>query len=165
MADSTKSGQLQIRVSPKEKAAVQRAARRAGMDMSAYVLARALPALPGRFGELVDACREESSGRFALAELHDWLAALSGSELREGVSLPPRSVLAPWLTNYVAAMVEFACARRDIAPPPWTRSIEPLTEPMFGSSLMSLRLHLLTHSPPPFRRRNIYIDSSIGARV
>jgi len=31
--------------------------------------------------------------------------------------------------------------------------------------LLGLRLHLLTHSPAPFRRRNIFIDASVGARV
>jgi len=31
--------------------------------------------------------------------------------------------------------------------------------------LQSLRLHLLTHSPPPFRRRNIFIDSSPDKQV
>jgi hypothetical protein len=30
---------------------------------------------------------------------------------------------------------------------------------------MSLRLYLLTHSPAPFRRRNIFIDASVGSRV
>ena len=43
--------------------------------------------------------------------------------------------------------------------------IAPLASPVFGSKLESLRLYLLTHSPPPFRRRNIFIDASIGARV
>ena len=62
-------------------------------------------------------------------------------------------------------MVEYACARRNISPPPWTQSIVPLSEPVFGSTLVSLRLHLLTHSPPPFRSRNIFIDSTVGARV
>jgi hypothetical protein len=62
-------------------------------------------------------------------------------------------------------MVEYACAKRDAALPSWTRSIAPLVEPAFGSRLASLRLHLLMHSPPPFRRRNIFIDSSIGSRV
>jgi hypothetical protein len=162
---ATKSAQLQIRVSPAEKAAIERAARRAGLDMSAYVLARVLPALRIRFAELTEACREPASERFALAELSGWLGELSRAELREAVASPPVPGLTPYLANYVAAMVEYACARRAIAPPSWTQSIAPLAEPVFGSTLMSLRLHLLTHSPPPFRRRNIFIDSSVGARV
>jgi hypothetical protein len=41
----------------------------------------------------------------------------------------------------------------------------PLAEPVFASSLQSLRLHLLVLSPAPFRRRNIFIDSTLGARI
>jgi hypothetical protein len=43
--------------------------------------------------------------------------------------------------------------------------VKPLERPWFASSLKSLRLHLLTASPPPFRRRNLFVDSTIGDRV
>lgn len=164
MPTTAKSAQLQIRVSPAEKAAIQRAARRAGLDMSAYVLARVLPAPAGRFHELIEACRDPDRARFALAELNTWLAGLGASELPDAVAAPPTG-LSTYFANYVAAMVEYACAQHDVAPPAWTRMIAPLAEPVFGSALDSLRLHLLTHSPAPFRRRNIFIDSTVGARV
>jgi Mobilization protein NikA len=161
---TAKSDQLQIRVSAAEKAAIQRAARRAGLDMSAYVLARVLPAAARRFEDLTEACRDPEGARFGLAELSSWLSSLSAGELREAVRSPPAE-LTPQLANYIAAMVEYACGRQGIAPPTWTRAIAPLTEPVFGSTLMSLRLHLLTQSPPPFRRRNIFIDASVGSHV
>jgi len=165
MPTTAKSSQLQIRVSPSEKAAIQRAARRAGLDMSAYVLARLLPAPERHFQELTGVCRELEQARFALAELSSWLASLGTGELQEAVSSPPPSGLTPYLANYVAAMVEHVCAQHDITSPAWTRAIPPLAEPVFGSALMSLRLYLLTHSPAPFRRRNIFIDATVGARV
>jgi len=164
MPAAAKSAQLQLRVSPTEKAAIRRAARRAGLDMSAYVLARVLPAPSRRFQDLAGACVEPQAARFALAELSAWLASLGAGELLEALASPPPA-LTPHLANYVAAMVEYACAKSGLAPPSWTRNIAPLTEPVFGSTLSSLRLHLLTHSPPPFRRRNIFIDSSVGSRV
>jgi len=164
MPATAKSTQLQIRVSPAEKAAIQRAARRAGMDMSAYVLARVLPAQARRFQELAEACRDPQSARFGLAELNSWLAGLGAGELQDAVAAPPPA-LAPYLANYVAAMVEYACAQHGIPPPAWARLVTPLAEPVFGSALTSLRLHLLTHSPPPFRRRNIFIDATVDARV
>lgn len=164
MATSTKSAQLQIRVSPAEKAAIQRAAGRAGLDMSAYVLGRVLPAAARRFHDLTTACRDPEAAPFALAELGSWLATLGGGELADAVA-PPPPALAPYVANYVAAMVEYACARHGVAPPVWPRAIAPSTEPVFGSALMSLRLHLLTRSPPPFRRRNIFIDATVGAHV
>jgi len=164
MPAATKSGQLQIRVTPAQKAAISRAARKAGMDMSAYVLARLLPAPALRFQELTGACADSRETSFALAELNSWLAGLGAGELQEAVASPPPR-LTPYLANYVAAMVEVACARNAVAPPSWLRETLPLAEPVFGSSLMSLRLYLLTHSPAPFRRRNIFIDASVGSRV
>ena len=164
MPVAAKSAQLQLRVSPAEKSAIRRAAQRAGMDMSTYVLARVLPAPARRFQDLAAACVDAPSARFALAELGAWLASLVAGELLEAVASPPPA-LSPYHANYVAAMVEYACAKRGVATPPWTRAIAPLVEPVFGSTLLSLRLYLLTHSPPPFRRRNIFIDSSVGSSV
>ena len=164
MVAATKSGQLQIRVSPAQKAAIRRAARRAGLEMSAYVLARLLPAPAPRFQDLTGACGESQDGRFALAELNSWLASLGAGELQDAVSSPPPR-LTPYLANYVAAMVEYACSKSGVAPPSWLGATPPLIEPVFGSALMSLRVYLLTHSPAPFRRRNIFIDASVGSRV
>jgi uncharacterized protein (DUF1778 family) len=160
-----KSAQLQVRVSPAEKSAIQRAARRAGLDMSAYVLARVLPAPARRFADLTAACRDPEDARYALAELNTWLAGLGSGELRDAVASPPAPGLTAYFANYVAAMVEVACARRGLAPPAWVGTVVPLAQPVFGSALVSLRLHLLMHSPAPFRRRNIFIDATVGARV
>lgn len=168
MPSAAKSGQLQIRVSPTEKAAIRAAARRAGLGLSAYVLDKVLPASRRRFKELMrDLSRagaDSAEARFALAELNSWLADLRAGELQEALSSPPPA-LTPFLANYVAAMVEYACAKTGVDAPSWARATAPLAEPVFGSTLMSLRLHLLTHSPAPFRRRNIFIDSSVGSRV
>ena len=168
MPTPAKSGQLQIRLTPAEKAAIRAAARRAGLGLSAYVLDRVLPASKRRFQELTRelsrAGADSPEARFALAELNTLLADLGGRELQEAVASPPPE-LTPYLANYVAAMVEYACAKKGAAAPSWLRATEPLDEPVFASSLESLRLYLLTHSPAPFRRRNIFIDASVGSRV
>ena len=104
----------------------------------------------------------EQEPAFVLAELNDLLTAAAGDELR---SLPPPDIRDPYLANYVAAMVELASHRRGVHPPIWTSDIEPLRDPVFAVPWQSLRAHLLLESPVPFRRRNIFIDSSIGARV
>jgi hypothetical protein len=80
-------------------------------------------------------------------------------------ALPVSSITDPYLANYVAAMVEQAAHRAGVVPPPWTSGIAPLPEPAFAVPWLSLRAHLLLESPVPFRRRNIFIDSGIGARV
>jgi hypothetical protein len=52
-----------------------------------------------------------------------------------------------------------------VALPAWVRDTPALAEPVFGTSLQSLRLYLLANAPAAFRRRNIFIDSSIEAQV
>jgi len=165
MKRSTKTAQLQLRVSAEEKSAIRRAARRARMDMSAYVLSRVLPASPASFQQAVAALDGPGDPSFALAELDSLLSTLMAPELRAATGAAPEVTLTPFLANYVAAMVETACERRAIPAPAWIGSIEPLAEPAFGSSLDSLRLYLLTHAPAPFRRRNIFIDASLGEQV
>jgi uncharacterized protein (DUF1778 family) len=165
VANLAKTAQLQIRVTEQQKAAVQRAAARAGMDMSTYVLSRVLSATSQWFQDCVAACARAASPRLALAELNSLLSELTPAEMRDAVATAPSVTLPPFLANYVAAIVEYGCARCSVAAPVWTRAIAPLESPVFCSSLQSLRMHLLTHSPPPFRRRNIFIDSSLGQRV
>ena len=156
---------MQIRVSAREKAAIRSAAKRAGMDMSTYVLSRVLSVPAAEFRERIEACRGPAAPAFALAELNSLLSRLTAVELTDAIAAPPKLTLTPFLANYVAAMIESACEKRGVPAPGWTRAIAPLSEPAFGSTLQSLRLHLLTHSPAPFRRRNIFIDSSLGAQV
>jgi hypothetical protein len=164
MRRSPKSSQLQIRVSADEKSAIKLAAARAAMDLSAYVLSRVLPLSSAEFRDRITACAGATHQSFVFAELNSLVSNCTAGELRETVVTPPPSGLTPFLANYVAAIVEHACVRRGVATPPWTRSIPSLAEPVFASELQSLRLHLLTQSPPPFRNRNLFIGSSLGAR-
>jgi len=99
---------------------------------------------------------------YPLAELNDLLTAAPADEIEK---LPPPSIADPYRLNYVTAMVEVAAHRAGVAPPLWTASVTPLDAPVFIDPSLNLRAHLLTASPPPFRRRNIFIDSSIGDRV
>lgn len=165
MPDASKLSQLQIRVSQDEKSAIRAAAERAGMDMSAYVLSRALSMPEREFQESVAALTGPHAPSFALAEINSRLSRLTAAELREATMSAPTVQLSPFLANYVAAMVETACARRGLRVPAWVRSIAPLASPAFGSTLQRLRLYLLTHSPAAFRRRNIFVDASLGDRV
>lgn len=161
----TKSEQLQIRITPEQKTALQRAARRAGQPVSAYVLARALPSGRDRLQGLFEALRDERDRRYALAEINDLLAGLEPAELAEAIEVRPPADLTPYLRNYLAAMVEQAATQKGLDPPAWLREIEPLERPHFATSLPGLRLHLLRASPVPYRRRNIFVDTGVGGRV
>jgi hypothetical protein len=77
----------------------------------------------------------------------------------------PEARLPAFEAAYVAAMVEHAASRKRVPSPAWTADSAALQRPWFATQLRSLRLHLLTHSPLPFRRRNLFIDSSLGDRV
>jgi hypothetical protein len=165
MPPHAKEAQLQIRVSVAEKAEIQAAAKRAGLDMSAYVLSRVSSPPAEKFRECIEGLAHSESPSFALAELNSLLTGLLPREMKDAVATPPTIALSAFLENYVAAMVEYGCARCSISPPQWTRTIVPLEEPAFATTIQALRLHLLTHSPPPFRRRNIFIDSTLGDRV
>lgn len=160
-----KTAQLQIRVTARQKAGIQRLAKRAGMDMSSYVLNRVLVSPAARFTDCVDACSDPEKARDALAELNSLLTGFSAAELQDAISVAPVLPADPYCANYIAAMVEYACYRQGVEVPRWSGTVAALSEPAFASTLQSLRLHLLMHSPPPFRRRNIYIDSSLGDRV
>jgi hypothetical protein len=161
---ASKAEQLQIRVTAEQKAALRKLARRAGLGMSAFVLARVLPAPRQRFTELVTAVGGEGR-RFALAELNDLLSSLAPVELRAAVAEADVGALRPLDRNYVAAMVEQACDRKGLAPPEWVRQVEPLELPHFAVPFRSLRPHLLRSAPVPFKRRNVFVDSAIGDRV
>lgn len=162
---SAKTEQLQIRVTRAQKAELKRSARRAGQDLSAYVLSRVLPDERLRFVELTRKLADRGERRFALAALHDMLTDVPPARLSAIAGDDGLGGLSPYMRNYVAAMVEQAAHRGGVPPPSWAGEIEPLEEPRFATSLPGLRAHLLRASPVPFRKRNIFVDSTLGARV
>jgi len=160
-----KSTQLQIRVTPTEKARIERAARQAGLGMSAYVLGKLLPGRAAQWRGLLQDILRSDEKRLPLAALSQWLANLAPGEFADALEAPPPVGLPAQLANTVAAMVEHVCAASGKTPPAWTREIAPLAQPAFGSALTSLRLHLLTNSPAAFRRRNLFVDTVVGGQV
>ena len=160
-----KTAQLQIRVAPAEKAAIERAARQAGLGMSAYVLGKLLPGRAAQWQGLLRDLLVPEDKRLALAALSHWLADSDPGKLADVLESPPSPGLPEQLANTVAAMVEHVCAARGQKPPAWTSEIAPLAQPSFGSALLSLRLHLLTNSPAAFRRRNLFVDTVVGGQV
>jgi hypothetical protein len=118
--------------------------------------------LAAAFGRLAGEVAVADRISYPLAELNDLLTAASGPEIE---NLPPPAIGDLYRLNYVTAMVELAAHRARVVPPPWTASVKPLDAPAFIDPSLKLRAHLLTASPPPFRRRNIFIDSSLGDRV
>lgn len=156
-----KSEQLQIRVSAAQKSRLRALAARAGQDVSAYVIARALPEARAQFDRAVRRLRDESARTYAFAEIADLLRN-SASEL--DLDAPPEGLgqLSAVDRNYLAALVEQSRVQRGESPPDWTRAIEPLDSPWFATTLKSLRTHLLLVSPVAFKRRNLFVDPGEG---
>jgi hypothetical protein len=164
-----KTEQLQIRVSPEAKSTIRKRAQAANMDMSEWILSVLFPPAAREFQSLVAevAKQKQSSNRFyAFAALSDLLHGLEPDTLAQAVAdrieIERRD---EFIFIYIAAMVELACHQKKINPPTWIQEAQGLSQPYFGSSLLSLRLYLMTHSPVPFKKRNIFIDSSVGDRL
>jgi hypothetical protein len=163
----SKTSQLQLRIAPAQKRELKRRAAQAGLTVSAWALRQLLPDEQDRFQELVHDLAEAdpASQSYAFAALHDFLAKEPGSRLSNAVANAPRTRLSPFAYAYVAAMVEHTLVMKRVSVPAWVRDAGPLEEPYFASSLVGLRLHLLSNSPPAFRRRNLFVDSTVGDRV
>ena len=160
-----KTQQLQIRVTPRQKAALKRRAAAAGLDVSSYVLSRVLPDEASRFTDLLRSLQHEAQRKFALAELNDLLSAIPPAIFGDTVAHADLGSVSLYVQNYVAAMVEQAAQQKQVAPPRWVRDIAPLDVPHFATPLVGLRMHLLRSAPVPFKRRNIFVDAAVGARV
>ena len=160
-----KSLQLQVRVSPRDKRRIEAKARRAGLPVSGWVLGQLLPSAVAEFERLSERLALETTPAFVYAELNDFLSPLSRAEFITAVADAPTQKIDPERLNYLAAMIEQTAMILGVAPPDWTRDVAPLEQPVFASGLESLRLHLLTNALPSFRRRNLFVDTSIGGRV
>lgn len=158
-----RTSQLQIRVTPAEKAVLKRLADAAGESVSSYVLGRALPSseleLIGLYRRLTETGVDHS---VTLVELESVLERLPGSDFGESVPPPGSEGISVLLLNCVAAMVEAAAHRKGVDPPGWTAQTPPLTQPHFGWALRSLRPHQIRLSPVAFKRRNIFFDPARG---
>ena len=165
MSSQPKTEQLQIRVSKAQKQEIVRQAQRARMSMSDWVLARLLPDARQRFVALNAQLVKADQPGFVLAEINDFLTGLNRFELAMAVASDPGVKLDQYLQNYLAAMIEQSCLLNGTEVPLWLAAIKPLLTPRFATELVSVRLHLLRQSPPTFRNRNIFIDTSVGGRV
>lgn len=133
--------------------------------MSEYILTRIFPEQKFRWMGLLTKLSRSKKTSFVLSEIHDFLAGLSSDDWIATVSEAPEDSIEPVWLNYVCAMLELAASQKKVAPPEWTKLVEPLNTPYYASELLSLRLHLLTSAPPPFRKRRLFIDASVGDRV
>ena len=160
---SGRTSQLQIRVTPDEKAALKRLARAAGESVSRYVLTRVLPSAELEIARLMDRCREPGPGlNQALQELSEVLQELSGLDLTHGVPRPDPD-LPPVTANRIAALVETAANRKGAEAPAWVAEVPALERPSFRWALVSLKPHQMRRAPVALKRRNVLLDLASAA--
>ena len=165
MQKNPKTEQLQVRVSPSQKLAIKKQAAKAQMSMSEWILNKVFPSSQTRFKNLLEDLAASDKPSYVFAELLELIDRMNADEYEQAVSEPPGVQLDPYWQNYLAATVEHAAVVKHAKVPSWTRDVAPLDKPVFGSSLESLKLHLLVNSPPAFIQRDIFVDSSVGKRV
>lgn len=160
-----KNLQLQVRVSRDQKRRIKDLAAKAGMGMSEWVLFNLFSPLKDKYASLLQQLTSFPDRKYVFATINDFLARLTPVEFDQVTSVRAPFSLRLYDLNYLAAIIECAAHKKGVSSPAWLQEIKPLGRPFFGTSLMSLRLYLLTHAPIPFRRRNIFIDATVGDRV
>jgi len=154
-----RTSQLQIRVTPAEKATLKRLAEAAGETLSSYVLTKALPPVGVELTTLVRRLSEPDVDTTALVvDLAAALVDVPPDALAESVPAPDFDAVPPVLLNRVAALVESDATRRGGVAPSWTRRVPPLSRPHFAWSLTSLKPHQMRVTPVAFKRRNLFYD-------
>jgi hypothetical protein len=152
-----KTSQLQIRISPSKKAALESLAKDVGMTVSAYVLSRALPSARLELQEKLRSLGDGADREAAHEDLASYLGRLSDDEFREAVAGPGPTDLPSVPESYAAAAVEREAARRGVVPPSWVHALAPLELPHFAWDLRSLRPHLMRMAPPAYKRRRLFV--------
>jgi hypothetical protein len=161
----TKTEHIQIRVTRAQKRDLERRARAEGLDLSAWMLARLAPPRRAKFQELVVTLARGGDKSYVFAELGELLSGLAREEFAGVTETLPVARLDDVTLNLLAAMIELRAARLHVHPPAWTAAVEPLRDPWFPTMLSSVRLELLCNAPPPYRRRNLFVDSTFEQRV
>ncbi len=73
------------------------------------------------------------------------------------IEYEPPELEEPWMNVLLAGMAEFIARREDLDPPAWTEKPERfLQKPKFWGVKPETRAYMLSETPGPFRRRNLF---------
>lgn len=155
-----RTSQLQIRVSPEQKATLKRLAAHAGLSVSAYVLAQSIPSEGRALESAIADLRAGTPG--AVPVLRRQVEAIPPQELGDRLGSVDVSDLGALAQNQFAALVEEVAREAGAEPPRWTATIPALDAPHFRWPLRSLRPYQLRSSPIVLKRRNIFDPDPSG---
>ena len=155
-----KTAQLQIRISPAQKAALKRLAAAERLSLSEFVLRKALEAAPTPLTSWSAIVKSGVALPNSLSDLELELRTLDEASFSEAVDAFDTADLSELQANCVAAAVEREASRRGVSPPPWTEAVLPMGRPWFAWRLRSLRPHLMRISPAAYKRRGVYLPAA-----
>ena len=121
------------------------------------------------FGHTVaDAAREIYQGENPWVAigcfLNDWWSSENNERVKLVSDPPPPAITSDdkrWAT-FCAATVEELCKRASLASPAWANQREYfLAEPWFYYAQLSQREWLLSTTPEPYKRRNIFVGDNV----
>jgi hypothetical protein len=162
---TTKTDYIQIRISKKEKEHFIKLARWKKLSLSGWILDRIRAEIPPiEINELYSKLKHASDSSYIFALLNDYFIKINEYQWANLVTQKPENLDSENLC-YLASMIERTAELRGFKIPDWVKNVDSLWIPYFGSNVKKLRLHLLVNSPVSFKKRNIFIDSSIGERV
>jgi uncharacterized protein (DUF1778 family) len=159
---NTKTSQLQIRVTPEQKATLKRLAAEAGTSVSSYVLSAVLPPTQAEFQEQLSRVHAAPVRSGALAAFLSFLGGLSDDEFPGAVAEANLDTIPLLKQNLIAAGVEQEASRRGLRPPVWTNAVAMPERPYFAWDLWSLRPHLMHRTPLAFKRRTLFLTAPGG---
>ena len=92
-------------------------------------------------------------------EFVDEVLNMSAEQATAAVSEEPQASSNPVHKAWLAAMAEHYARKMGGVVPAWSMGADCFLDmPHFGTSLQSLKAHLLISSPPAFRRRMIFVE-------
>lgn len=156
---SRKTSQLQIRISPDQKATLKRLAAEAGVNVSQYVLRTVLPSTEAEMARHAEALGPRSGRGRAFADLRKYLSDLPLERFTEAAQAFSSDDWPTVIRHHVAAAVEECAARHAARAPRWTRELAPLDRPHFSWEARSLRPHLMRITPVFLKRRDVFRDA------
>lgn len=117
-----KTAQLQIRVTPRQKALIRQQAQAHGMDMTQWILTRSLPSRQETLHTVLAALAQgEQEPDLLFGDIFNLLKDLSAPEFSLTLARPPDIPLKDDHSDLLQAMVELAARQKGCLPPRWVR--------------------------------------------
>lgn len=162
----SKSTWLQVRLTLEQKSELRTRAAAAGQEISGYVVERILGGAAPEFERLLQWMLRTPESHVPYAEFTDYLRTLPAARGAELATQPPSFPrLSRLQQNHVCAAIEQRAQLWSVRPPAWVLDVAALETPHYSGDLLSLRPYLTVVAPLVWRRRGIFTEGGLAARL